>query len=64
MKVVDEIDLTDEVIKEEEKKMPKKGELLEKEKSWKDMAEVRMVAYVVPVAIAIAVLVYFLDAAK
>lgn len=61
MKVVDEIQLSEEEIAEEAKRsLLKKGELVGKEKSFKDMAEVRMVMYVVPVAIVIAVISYFL----
>ncbi len=59
--MVEEIQLSEEEIAEEAKRsLLKKGELVGKEKSFKDMAEVRMVMYVVPVAIVIAVISYFL----
>jgi hypothetical protein len=62
MKVAEEIELTEEEIAAEaERAKVKKGELVGKEKSWKDMAEVRMVMYVVPVAIIIAIFVYFIN---
>jgi hypothetical protein len=61
MKVVEEIQISEEEIAEEAKRsLLKKGELVGKEKSFKDMAEVRMVMYVVPVAIVIALISYFL----
>jgi hypothetical protein len=60
--VVDELEITEEEIAEEAKRSEvKKGELIGSEKSWKDMAEVRMVLYVVPVAIIIAIFVYFIN---
>ncbi|MHC1782883.1 MAG: hypothetical protein AB9891_09020 [Anaerolineaceae bacterium] len=60
--MVDELELTEEEIAAEaERAKVRKGELLEREKSWKDMAEVRMVVYVVPVAIIIALFVYFIN---
>jgi len=60
--VVDELEITEEKLAEEmERAKVKKGELVGKEKSWKDMAEVRMVMYVVPVAIIIAIFVYLFN---
>lgn len=59
--MVEEIQISEEEIAEEAKRsLLKKGELVGKEKSFKDMAEVRMVMYVVPVAIVIALISYFL----
>jgi len=60
--VVDEHEITEEEIAAEmERAKVKKGELVGKEKSWKDMAEVRMLVYVVPVAIIIAIFVYLIN---
>jgi len=61
--VVEEIhEVTDEEIAAEmERAKVKKGELVGKEQSWKDMAEVRMVMYVVPVALAIAIFVWVIN---
>jgi hypothetical protein len=60
--VVDELEITEEKIAAEaERAKVKKGELLAKEKSWKDMAEVRMLMYVIPVATAIAIFVWFIN---
>lgn len=59
--MVEEIKITDEEVAEEAKRAAvKKGELVGKEKKFTDMAEVRMVMYVVPVAIIIAIISYFL----
>lgn len=61
MKVVEEIQISEEEIAEEAKRsLLKKGELVGKEKKFTDMAEVRMVMYVVPVAIIVAIISYFL----
>lgn len=60
--MVDEIEITDDdIAKEAEAAKLQKGELVGKEKSFKDMAEVRMVMYVVPVAIAIAIFVWLIN---
>lgn len=60
--MVDEHEITEEEIAAEmERAKVKKGELVGKEKSWKDMAEVRMLVYVVPVAIIIALFVYLIN---
>lgn len=60
--MVDELEITEEDIAAEAKRSEvKKGELIGKEKSWKDMAEVRMVMYVVPIAVLIAIFVYIIN---
>lgn len=60
--MVDEHEITEEEIAAEmERAKVKKGELVGKEKSWKDMAEVRMLVYVIPVAIIIAIFVYLIN---
>lgn len=58
--MVDEISEED-IAKEAEASKVKKGELIGKEKKFTDMAEVRMVMYVVPVAIIIAIFVYLIN---
>ena len=59
--MVEEIQISEEEIAEEAKRsLLKKGELVGKEKKFTDMAEVRMVMYVVPVAIIVAIISYFL----
>lgn len=60
--MVDELEITEEDIAAEAKRSEvKKGELIGKEKSWKDMAEVRMLMYVVPIAVLIAIFVYIIN---
>ncbi len=60
--MVDELELSEEELAAEAKRSEvKKGELIGNEKSWKDMAEVRMVMYVVPVAVLIAIFVYIIN---